>query len=33
MVNLIARGGKVLVGPYGYAAIAIGGCIVAALNY
>lgn len=33
MVNLIARGGKVFVGPYGYAAIAVGGCIVAALNY
>lgn len=29
IVNLIARGGKVFVGPYGYAAIAVGGCVVA----
>ena len=28
IVNLLARGGKVFVGPYGYAAIAIGGCVV-----
>ncbi len=28
IVNLLARGGKVFVGPYGYAAIAVGGCVV-----
>jgi hypothetical protein len=33
MVNMIARAGKIVPGPYGYAAIAISGCLVAALNY
>jgi hypothetical protein len=28
VINLLARGGKVFVGPEGYAAIAIGGCVV-----
>lgn len=32
LVNLIADGGKVFIGPYGYAAIAIGGCIALALD-
>lgn len=32
LVNLIADGGKVYLGPYGYAAIAIGGCIALALD-
>jgi len=33
MVNLIARGAKVVPGPYGYAAIAIGGCTASLLDY
>lgn len=28
IVNLLARAGKVFIGPYGYAALAVGGCIV-----
>lgn len=28
IVNIIARGGKVFVGPEGYAAIAVGGCVM-----
>jgi hypothetical protein len=28
IINLLARGGKIFVGPAGYAAIAIGGCVV-----
>lgn len=27
-VNLLARGGLLVIGPQGYAAIAIGGCVV-----
>jgi hypothetical protein len=26
LVNLVARGGKLFIGPWGYAAVAIGGC-------
>jgi hypothetical protein len=28
IVNLMARGGAIYVGPYGYAAVAVGGCLV-----
>ena len=32
IANLIARGGAVFVGPWGYAAIGIGGCLVQAIK-
>ena len=32
LVNLAPRGGAVFVGPWGYAAIAIGDCIAQALD-